>query len=366
MAAMTSEATFPYRGNLTWLRRQTIYFARHGSHAYGTNIATSDEDFRGVAIPPAPYFHGFVDRFEQAEAKDPDLVIYDLRKFMALAADCNPSIIEVLFVDDDDVLHITEAGKTLRARRREFLSKKAKHTFSGYALSQLKRIRTHYRWLKSPPKTPPTRKEMGLPERTVIPADQLAAAKSMIDKKLDDWRLVGLEDVDPATRIALQTKMERVLLEIHENVSPDLYAGAARSLGLDENFIRLLDLERQYGGAKREWDQFQNWKATRNPARAALEERSGYDTKHGMHLVRLLRMCREILSTGDVIVRRPDAKELLEIRDGAWSYERLVEWAEREDTELEALSKTTKAVPDRPDRTVLDRLCVELVEGSLV
>ena len=40
--------------------------------------------------------------------------------------------------------------------RDSFLSKRAKHTFSGYALSQLKRINTHYRWLKNPPPAAPT------------------------------------------------------------------------------------------------------------------------------------------------------------------------------------------------------------------
>jgi len=41
-----------------------------------------------------------------------------------------------------------------------------------------------------------------------------------------------------------------------------------------------------------------------------------------------MRICREILSTGQVIVKRPDCDELLAIRDGAWQYERLLSWAE--------------------------------------
>ncbi|AEZ66297.1 hypothetical protein phiTE_131 [Pectobacterium phage phiTE] len=36
----------------------------------------------------------------------------------------------------------------------------------------------------------------------------------------------------------------------------------------------------------------------RNAARHELEEKFGYDTKHAMHLVRLLRMSQEILETG--------------------------------------------------------------------
>src|ERR1039458_5020213 len=35
-------------------------------------------------------------------------------------------------------------------------------------------------------------------------------------------------------------------------------------------------------------DQYNGWKAQRNPKRAELEAKFGYDTKHAMHLVRLM------------------------------------------------------------------------------
>ena len=65
-----------------------------------------------------------------------------------------------------------------------------------------------------------------------------------------------------------------------------------------------------------------------------LEEQFGYDTKHAMHLVRLLRMGAEILSTGQVNVLRSDATELLEIRNGKWSYDELLEYATSMDNEI--------------------------------
>lgn len=350
----------PYKGNLVWLVSRTILFARHGSHAYGLNLPTSDEDFKGVAIPPREYHFGFANRFEQAESNDPDLVIYDLKKFMGLAADCNPSIIELLWTPP---LYATPLGEKLSAARGLFLSKKAKHTFSGYALAQLKRIRTHHRWLESPPAAPPVRADFGLPDRTVIPKDQLAAAQAAITKKLAHWELDFLDDVDASSRILLQNKMAELLAEMKVSTE-ERWQGAARTLGYDENFLALLDRERRYTAAQREWEQLQHWKATRNAKRAELEAKHGYDVKHAMHLVRLLRMCREILSTGEVIVKRPDREELLAIRNGAWSYEQLVGWAEEEDKALDALY-VSSTLPHAPDRAALDRLCVELVEASL-
>jgi predicted nucleotidyltransferase len=342
---------------LDWLERGTIYLVRHGSHAYGTNIETSDLDVKGVAVPPREYFYGFNKRFEQAESKEPDAVIYDVRKFFKLAADCNPNIIEVLFCDDGDVLKMSYPGEYLRENRDLFLSRKAKHTFSGYAFSQLKRIRGHHKWLKDPPKAEPTRADFGLPERTLIPADQLAAARSAVQKRIDSWQM-DLSFLDPATQQAVEIEVHRVLDEREGNLT---WTSAARAVGLDDNFIELMDLERRYESARKQWTQYQEWRRSRNPARAALEERWGYDTKHACHLVRLIRMCREILEGKGVIVKRPDREELLAIRNGAWEYERLVEWAEAEDRALDGVAKTSP-LSWGPDRERLDRICCDIVE----
>lgn len=366
MTAMTATTTDPpfYTGTLSWLTDRTILLVTHGSHAYGLNTATSDIDLKGVAIPPREYFTGFVQRFEQAEGKDPyDLVIYDIRKFFNLAAECNPNIIEVLWADESTFRVLTPLGRRMVEARREFLSKKARFTFAGYAHAQLKRIQLHHRWLRNPPSHKPTRAEFSLPERTLIPADQLAAAQAAIQKKLDQWNLDDMSGLDPATRLAVQESMAAQLAEI-KVTSEQLWQNAARTLGFDENFIALLDRERQYNGRQRDWEQFQSWKENRNPKRAELEAKYGYDTKHGMHLVRLMRMCKEILQTGQVSVKRPDREELLSIRNGAWSYDQLIAWADEQEKGMDALYKNAP-LPHAPDKKKLDRLCVELVEEAL-
>lgn len=111
---------------MKWMDGGTILLVRHGSHAYGTNTETSDEDFKGVAIPPKEYFYGFTHRFEQAELKAPDddAVIYDIRKFFNLAADCNPNIIELLHVDPIDYVIVTPIGQMILDHKNDFLSKK--------------------------------------------------------------------------------------------------------------------------------------------------------------------------------------------------------------------------------------------------
>jgi uncharacterized protein len=351
-----------YKGNLTWLPSRALFAVRHGSHAYGTNTPSSDLDIRGAVIPPKEYLYGFLQNFEQAEAKEPDLVLYDLRKFMRLASDGNPNVVEVLYVDAVDIMQMTPLGERLLANRDDFLSQRMRFSFAGYAQSQLKRIRTHHRWILHPPTAAPTRAEYKLPERTVIPKDQLSAAQSLITKKLDEWN-IDFDAIAEGERVAALDKFSEILAEMQLH-SDGRFRAAARAVGYDENFLDLLERERAYRTKQTEWEQYQNWKQTRNPVRSALEEKYHYDTKHASHLVRLLRMCREILETGKVLVKRPDAQELLAIRNGAWTYEQLEEWSAKEDKALDAVMKTSK-LPRSPDRNKLDALCVELIEASL-
>lgn len=114
-----------------------------GSRAYGTQNPDSDRDIRGVCIPPIRYILG-LDRFEQMMTEvDGDQVIYDLRKFLRLAVDSNPNIIEMLWTEGESILICTEAGKRLRAIREKLLSKRVFQTFGGYARQQMWRLR-HY------------------------------------------------------------------------------------------------------------------------------------------------------------------------------------------------------------------------------
>lgn len=357
-----------YRGNLNWLPERTLFLTRHGSHAYGTSLPTSDIDLRGVAIAPREYYHGFSQKFEQAVQNEPDLTVFELRKFLFLASQCNPNVIEILFTDPSDHLVLTPVGKQLLEARELFVTQRARHTFSGYAMSQLKRIKLHRRYLMNPPQRRPTRADHCLPERTVIPREQLDAALSAIEKRTDEWAWREMEHIDTATRQSLQDEFNRRLVEITQwewsDVEQNQWESAAKGLGFNSDFLDVVARERSYRGAMREWHNYQTWKAERNEARAKLEAKFGYDCKHGMHLCRLLRMAHEILTTGQVLVRRPDAEELLEIRQGAWSYEQLIEWAEKKEALLAAVASESP-LPKQPNMKAIDALCIRLVEHSL-
>lgn len=299
-------------------KEYTVFLATHGSRAYGTSVSDSDIDRKGFAVVPFSAAVGYTSSFEQDESKSEEAgvpveqVVYDIRKFVKLAAGCNPSIIEILFVAESDVLVCHPAGALVRAHRDKFLSKLAGKTFSGYALSQLKRLKNHRGYLMNPPKGKPSREDFGLSTQMKITADMMGA----LDKSMSEG------------------------YEAHQNV------------------IELVQKEKQCKSAMDQWQSYQNWKTNRNPKRAEMEAKWGYDSKHAMHLVRLLRMGREILEGKGVEVRRSDAEELLAIRNGAWSYEHLVDWAEKTDKEVGKLYSTS-TLPEAPDSEFLNTLCVE-------
>lgn len=369
------------------LRPRTILLGVAGSRAQGLASAESDVDLRGVAVPPASHLLGILEPFDQADHTDDMLVftdllpeeerrisertklegtVYSLAKFVRLCADCNPNMLELLFCRDAEVRLCTSDGERLRAARSAFLSQKAAHTFTGYGLAQLKRIQGHRHWLLHPPAGPPTRAAFGLPERTLLPREHLLAAEAEVQKKLDSW--------SPDWGTLPGSEIQRLEDRLAGFMAEVLQAGetrwhlAARAVGLDDNLLQAMERERRYRSAQRGWEQYRTWKRQRNPARAALEERHGYDTKHGAHLVRLLRMGREIVETGEVHVWRGDrdAEELRAIRLGAWSYDTLVERAEAESTELRAFLASGRCpLPPKPDHTALQSLVVDLTRARL-
>lgn len=350
-----------YTGNLDWLKDRTLVLMKHGSMAYGTNTPTSDIDIKGVAVQPRSYDFGFTDTFEQADKGfgEFDCCVYELRKFMKLAADCNPNVIELVWIND--WIYVTKAWEKLYNARELFLSQNAKHRFSGYAMAQLKRIRTHRDWLVNPPKGEPTREEFDLPKFRSLSVDQRRAAESQIQKQIEAWRL-DLASVDDGLRIALLNSYEDALEEISGFSSTSVWTAAGRKLGFDDNFLEYLDKERGYRGAHQRFLQYQEWQKTRNVVRHELEEKFGYDTKHGMHLVRLMRMAKEILEGKGVIVKRPDAEELKAIRNGAWPIDQMLEYADREKKEIDTMAS---ALPKTPNRAALNKLCIEIVEEML-
>jgi predicted nucleotidyltransferase len=367
---------------------ETIFLTLAGSRAHGTNRPDSDVDLRGVCVVPIADRLSLFRHFDQhdgglppdlapavsrhlgpdAPADRTECVIYDIAKFVSLCAAANPNALEILFADPRDWVVDTPRWRRLHDRRHLFLTRAIRQTFHGYAMAQLKRIRTHRAWLLSPPRAKPVREEFGLPAAvpTLNRDDQ-----GRIDRQIADvvagFGADGL-DMPEATRIALVDRLARLHraalgldpAAADAEVGERMRAVAAKTLRLPPEVTAALTAERRYRAAMKQWDAYQTWKRSRNPARAALEAAHGYDTKHAAHLIRLMRMAIEALDSGELHVRRDDAAELAAIRDGAYTYEQLREVADDLQTRLDAAAAGTK-LPPGIDRDAVDGLVAEII-----
>jgi uncharacterized protein len=381
--------------------KHTIFLAVTGSHAYGMARPTSDVDIRGAAIVPRPVRDSFYlkfDQFTSAKQVGPwgptsegaiakldehptagkcyerdgeiDLCIYSLTKLVALVANNNPNVLELLFLDERDVLFSwADVWDRIADGRDLFLSKKCRHSYTGYAMSQLKRIKGHREWLLNPPKAPPSRGDYDLPEESVLPADVRNQIDEAVKKIIARWRLTdGFEDLlEGPVLDSLVDRMRdfhsTLLICEDDLLDEKVYELGGASIGLSKDVLYAIKQERRYRAALKHWQQYRTWKTERNEARAELEAKYGYDTKHASHLIRLLRTGLEILRDHTILVRRPDAEELMAIRDGQWSYDELMEQAEGLQAQI-AEAYETSTLRKSPDVAKIDALLLEVLDSA--
>ncbi len=98
--------------------------------------------------------------------------------------------------------------------------------------------------------------------------------------------------------------------------------------------------------------------------RKKLVERVGYDSKNASHLIRLLRMGHEFLTEGRLYVKRKDAPELIDIKQGRWELERVIEVAKKEFALVKEAYIHSK-IPDQPDYDKAEKLCINIIKDYL-
>lgn len=115
-----------------------------GSQMYGLATDSSDRDEAGIFMETPQEVCGLTPKDVlvyrdkpagvKSEAGDLDLCMYSLRKFVKLAANGNPSILQLLY--SPKYILLTKTGQKLVDFREHFYSKKAGEAFLGYLISQ--------------------------------------------------------------------------------------------------------------------------------------------------------------------------------------------------------------------------------------
>lgn len=111
-----------------------------GSRAYGLDTEDSDTDIKGVYLLPTREVLslGFKSEKTTKDHVDPDWVYHEVQKFMHLAAKGNPTITELLWLEDYTILD--DVGKLLVDNRELFLNNVFYNSYGGYALSQARKL----------------------------------------------------------------------------------------------------------------------------------------------------------------------------------------------------------------------------------
>lgn len=353
------------------VEKRTILIGLAGSHGYGLNRPESDYDYRGVFIASKRYYLGF-DQIEQKDSDwdevgifsfldgNKDTVIYELRKIIQLLTGANPNVLELLWLNHYPVL--TSVGQYLIKHRKIFLTKKVKHTYSGYAFAQIKKMETHRKWLLNPPTKKPVPSDFGIEDEAPLSKEELNAFLEYL-YNLVKGKIEYLEEAETLYKLLTADIDFKAILK--QYTLPDETLEYTQKLtNSRKDFIRLLQKSQSYQIALREWKAYLSWQANRNPVRAEMERKSGFDLKHGMHCIRLLRSGLEILRTGELIVDRRiagDVNELKAILRGDYSYEQVMKMATDLMTEIQKVDEES-ILPEKPDLEKVNELCIKLVE----
>ena len=127
-----------------------ILLGYRGSVAHNMYVPNTDPnsiddiDLMGVYMAPVDHYIGTIKTKETYERfiDEWDVVSYEFLKFVHLLIKSNPNVLSLLWIRENYYIERHAYGQALIDNRDLFVSKKAYHSFTGYAYSQLKRM-TH-------------------------------------------------------------------------------------------------------------------------------------------------------------------------------------------------------------------------------
>lgn len=129
---------------------RTIMIGLRGSDAHGTKLdadetSIDDTDVFSLVVQPLDFYLSLENNGKKRQHWDSagehlDILVYDIRKFMGLAAKANPNVLNWLWNRPDDYLYTNLLGMLLIENRNLFLTKQIFPRLIGYSYSQMQRM----------------------------------------------------------------------------------------------------------------------------------------------------------------------------------------------------------------------------------
>lgn len=336
-----------------------FFEAVSGSHAYGLQHKDSDVDLRGVFIQSKAQFYG-LNSIEQVSDERNDEVYYELKKFIDMLVKNKPNFLEMLGTPADCIRYKHPLFD--RIKLEDFLSKNAKNTFAGYALSQIKKARG----LKKKIVNPMTAERKSVLDFCYVQYKQGSISLLRFLKE-NNFQQENCGLVNIAHMKDLYTLFHHPQLNyrgiIHSQKANEV---SLSSIPKGEQPIGVLYFNKDgYSVYCKEHTQYWEWVKKRNQSRydSTMEHGKNYDAKNMMHTFRLLHTAEEIARTGIFQVRRTKDKDFLwKVRMGEFKYDDLVKIADEKILEINALFDNCD-LREEPNLDKANELLLEIRDG---
>lgn len=378
-----------------------------GSHAYGTNVETSDQDIGGVFICPPDMLMGLRDNYvEQVDDERHDTVYYELGRWMELLMKSNPNALESLFVPEGCIVgNVHPAVQMILDNRDKFVTKACLPALLGYGFAQIQRAKGLKKKINMPENF--QRKDI-LDFCYTFKNQGSQPIKEFLEKNNLDQKYCGLvnipnmkdmygvyydfasyfkfENIDwydvsfqsggikyPYSKFLKDSEHDEIRKRI-EDKKFFHYSGIVHPDDITKsNTVRLSSIPKDevpicfmvynkdaYEVHCRDYKEWLEWKTNRNPVRYENNKGHNYDSKNLMHTIRLMEMGVELAEGKGFNVRRTgdDVKHLLDIRNHVMSYEEIMKEAEDLKAKFDEAVKTTKLL-EQIDNEYVNNLLLE-------
>jgi predicted nucleotidyltransferase len=354
---------------------KTLFKAIVGSQAYGTSTPESDQDYKGVYIQDPDEILGF-GYVEQVNVSK-DECYYEIKRFLELLQSANPTVLELLYSPESCKMVWTDQFDLLIKHRDEFLTKKCRDSFGGYAVAQIvkaKGLDKKMNWEKA-----------RVERKTVLDFCYVMHPESEFNSlPLRNWlKQEGkCQEYFGLSKIQHFRDCYNMFYDFLSEVKSDNPKFAGKSFGYNgivrdeetSNDVCVSNIEKYcirdtilyfnkdgYSMHCKDYKEYQEWLANRNTNRFVDVEGHGQkiDGKNLLHCRRLLDVAMEIAEGKGIQVRRPNADYLLKIRRGEVPLDDIIAQAELDIKKLDKIYEEC-TLPDKVDPEFVNWLLLKI------
>lgn len=348
-----------------------IYKYLRGSHLYGLNNEQSDFDYAGIYVCDDNDLLGLGRNYkDQVSDAKSDIVYWEIKRFLELAAKGNPSTTEALFVPERCIIIEHALIRDLKQYRHMFLTKHMFDAITGYAISQIEKARGLNKKIVNP-----VNKLKGLMDFCYVADPDIQGSRPLerilnyygFDQKycglvdiphmqdmynvFYDWK-AHIEDNDISLELFkkdIRGQLDeplRIVWPEDAYISPTKWYNSLTRQhykGIFKDNSKQVCLSSVEKGSKpifqmsfnqnaysqhcQDYMNYKRWEKERNPVRYESNLDKNYDSKNMMHCFRLINMCIELAQTGELNVDRTniDREFLMDIRLHKYEYDELMD-----------------------------------------